>query len=360
MENQMQTLEKLFKIAGYENYEDLTPFEFYPVTKNIKIATFDTKTQKKSFDRVKAVVYKGKASGYRVFINGNLGFMCTKDHLFFESFSGEYKRAEDLFPKFVGVSGEGNNVEIRLEKSDDLFPVLDLEVEGNHTYLTNGVLSHNTFGGVAKILSEGLKDIAPYLSKHDVSLILINQERDLIGGFSPVPGAKSTPGGEARKFWASWRARVTRIEYIKEKGSSTGAVSGIKMKVRNVKSKIGVPCREALMELDFKTGFNSDNEYLSFIVALMCERKGPYYSNEAWGMKVLGAPAVGKFLEEHPDIYAQAKIDVNALLCGETILDANNMEPEGEGNDAMTPEEKAWTDYANKVDPESDENFVEV
>ena len=113
-----------------------------------------------------------------------------------------------------------------------------------------------TYGGTANILASGLRMLNPYLAKYDCSLVFVNQERAQIGGYSPIPGQTTTSGGFARKFFASWRGRVTKIDTYKEKG--TGAVTGIRMKIRNVKSKLGVPNREAEIDLDFRTGIDFD------------------------------------------------------------------------------------------------------
>jgi recombination protein RecA len=203
-----------------------------------------------------------------------------------------------------------------------------------------------TFGSTAHVLSDGLKMLNPYLSKYDTTLIFINQERALIGGFSPVPGATSTPGGFARKFYASWRGRVTRIETLKDHGDPIG----IKMKIRNVKNKAGMPFREAVVDLNFKTGFNADNEYLDFIVALLCKRAGAWYNNEEWGMHVQGVSGVEAFLKDHPDIYTKAKEAVNKQMEGSTVLDDTDADKKSEDElEKATEEEKAWAKYDSEA-----------
>lgn len=349
----MSSINDLFKAAGYD-YTQMEENVFYPVNKKIKIETLDIETGEKRFDRVTSVVYKGMSTGYNVIINDMPRFMCTKTHKFFNSASGKFEAAETLFPSFIGVDSNNNNIEIVLEASDEEFPVLDLEVENKHTYLSNGILSHNTYGGLANILSSGLRMLNPYLTKYDCSLVFVNQERAQIGGYSPIPGQTTTSGGFARKFFASWRGRVTKIDTYKEKG--TGALTGIRMKIRNVKNKLGVPGREAEVDLDFKTGIDSEGEYLTFIVDLLCERKGAWYNNESWGMHVQGSNGVAEFLKDHPDIYEQAKKDVLDLICGRTVMDAGNLQGTEEELEAMTPEERSFAEYA-KEDEEALSNL---
>ncbi len=179
-----------------------------------------------------------------------------------------------------------------------------------------------SFGGTAGVFANGLKYINPILSMHDTSLILINQERANMSMF----GADfTTTGGYAVKYYSSWRARITKIETVKTKGIA----SGIVMKTRNTKSKIGIPFREAELHLDFDKGFNSDSEYLTFLVDLeIVEKKGGWYYQEEWDFKGQGKNSVAVFLNENPDIFDRVKNEVNVLLTGATALDEDNVEPE--------------------------------
>ena len=173
------------------------------------------------------------------------------------------------------------------------------------------------FGAQAKVLSNGLRDINPYLYTNKCSMIMISQERDNVGAMWG-PDFKTT-GGRAPAFYASWRARLTRVEDITEKDKG---LVGIKIKVRNTKNKVGIPKREAIMNLNFYNGINSDDEYLDYLVNLnLVERKGPYYSNDAWGMKVLGMNGVAEFLHNNPTLYENVKKEINNLIAGYTVLD---------------------------------------
>ena len=218
-----------------------------------------------------------------------------------------------------------------------------------------------TYGGTANVLASGLKMLNPYISKYETTLVFINQERAMIGGFSPVPGATNTPGGFARKFYASSRNRVTRIETLKR---GTEAV-GIKMKVRNVKSKIGNPYREAILDLYWDHGIDSDNEYMTFILDLLCTKEGQSYCNPDWlmidqktgemvPMKIRGRDNTIAFLteyfKEHPEDYEEAKKNVNKLICGQTVLDKEQVELSEEELEEPTEEEKGWATLGSDED----------
>lgn len=65
-----------------------------------------------------------------------------------------------------------------------------------------------TPGAMARIMSENLKKIVNYASKHQVIIIFINQLREKIGIMFGSP--ETTPGGKALKYASSIRLRVTK------------------------------------------------------------------------------------------------------------------------------------------------------
>ena len=187
-----------------------------------------------------------------------------------------------------------------------------------------------SFGGTAKVFANGLKYINPYLARTDTSMIVINQERANVGGMYG-PDFQTT-GGYAIKYYSSWRGRITRVDWIKEKGVEVGIYS----KVRNTKNKIGIPRRVAELQLKFAEGFDSNGEYVKFLIDLgIIEQRGAWFYNEDWEMKVNGRDAVFSFLEEHPDIFEMAKNTVNAALSGATILDEEEAAIDSEEEEYM-------------------------
>lgn len=195
-----------------------------------------------------------------------------------------------------------------------------------------------TFGGTAKVFGVGLRTLNPYLSRYQTSMIVINQERARIGGFGQGPETTTT-GGYAIKFYSSWRGRITRIDTIREKGKAVGIVS----KVRNTKNKAGIPYREAILNLYFDSGFDSFNEYIQFFIDLnLIERRGAWYYNEEFNMKVQGKDGVATFMKENPDIFNSLKDRVNEIMKGDTPLDRE--EPEIENENDLDVEELPLND----------------
>ena len=157
-------------------------------------------------------------------------------------------------------------------------------VEDTECYYSNGILSHNSLYG---------------------------------------PDYKVT-GGRAIKFYASNRSRITKIETMKEKGEAVGIV----MRVRNGKNKAGIPFRVAELRLYFHGGFDTNQEYMDFIVSLgIVKQAGAYFKSEKYGFNLQGRAKLQSWLDEHPEEYAEIKQQVTEQLSGITVLDKDNEIP---------------------------------
>lgn len=83
--------------------------------------------------------------------------------------------------------------------------------------------------------------------------LIINQWRDLIGGFSPRGTPQTTPGGNAKNY-AFWvRVEVRRFEYLDEARPGKGKVRvGQTLKVKTVKNKSAAPQQMASVDFYFR------------------------------------------------------------------------------------------------------------
>ncbi len=107
----------------------------------------------------------------------------------------------------------------------------DIEVEGNHTYLVDGVGVHN----------------------------------------SP----ETTTGGRALKFYSSVRLDVRRLAALKE----GEVIYGNRVKIKGAKNKMASPFKETEVDLLFKSGFNKGKDMLEQGVAAgVVEQSGAWFS----------------------------------------------------------------------------------
>jgi RecA/RadA recombinase len=130
----------------------------------------------------------------------------------------------------------------------------DLEVEGNHTYLVDGVVVHN----------------------------------------SP----ETTAGGRALKFYASIRLDIRRIATLKEGESAIGNRTRVKV----VKNKVAAPFREAEFDILYNEGISREGELLDYAIEKnIVQKAGTWLSfgEERIGQ---GRENARLFIKEHADV----------------------------------------------------------
>jgi recombination protein RecA len=160
----------------------------------------------------------------------------------------------------------------------------DLEVEGHHNYLVDGVMVHN----------------------------------------SP----ETTPGGRALKFYASVRIDVRRIEAIK---SGTDNV-GNRVRAKIAKNKVAPPFRLAEFDIMFGEGISREGSLLDVAVEEgIVKKAGAWYTFDGDQLGQ-GREKAKQFLRENVDL---------AMLLQDQVLRAVGMivdeEEESEAEDAENP-----------------------
>jgi len=142
----------------------------------------------------------------------------------------------------------------------------DLEIEGHHTYLADGVVVHN----------------------------------------SP----ETTTGGRALKFYASVRLDIRRTGAIK-KGEE---VIGNETKVKVVKNKVAPPFREARFDILYGEGISLEGEIIDLGVEhKIIDKSGAWYAYN--GEKIgQGRDNSREYLREHPEIAREIENKVRAAV----------------------------------------------
>jgi recombination protein RecA len=138
----------------------------------------------------------------------------------------------------------------------------DIEVEGLHNYLVDGVMVHN----------------------------------------SP----ETTPGGRALKFYASTRIDIRRIESIKDGSDFTGN----RVKAKIVKNKVAPPFKIAEFDIMFGKGISREGSLIDVAVEHDIVRKsGAWYTYEGDQLGQ-GREKAKLFLQENPDVAIQLQARV--------------------------------------------------
>ncbi len=161
----------------------------------------------------------------------------------------------------------------------------DLEIEGNHTYLADHVVVHN----------------------------------------SP----EVTPGGRALKFYSSIRLDIRRIETLKEGVEAIGN----RVRVKVVKNKVAPPFKQAEFDIIYGSGVSWEGTVLEAgIERKAVQKSGSYFSfdDERLGQ---GRQNAAAFLREHPDVAEKIVQRIQAEL-GEGIIASARLLPVATGEEA--------------------------
>ena len=214
----------------------------------------------------------GKTEQFLRFQVGERSFTCTPNHLLMTA-EGEFVPAEAVAvgealkiaqvrelahaggrseaPVYVGGGETVTSIETISEENDRF----DIEVEGNHCYVVDGVVVHN----------------------------------------SP----ETTSGGRALKFYASVRLDIRRIQAIKQGGDNIGN----RTRIRVTKNKVAAPFREAEFDIMFyQNGISKTGEIIDLGTDLgIIEKRGAFYryNDDLLGQ---GRENSKDFLVENPEI----------------------------------------------------------
>jgi recombination protein RecA len=142
----------------------------------------------------------------------------------------------------------------------------DLEIEGNHTYMVDGVIVHN----------------------------------------SP----ETTTGGRALKFYSSVRLDIRRITQIKDGENIVGS----RTKVKVVKNKVAPPFKEAEFDIMYGEGISKFGELIDIGVEnKIVDKAGAWFSykGERLGQ---GRDNCKNLLRENPALCAKIEAEVRAAL----------------------------------------------
>ena len=203
-----------------------------------------------------------------------------------------------------------------------------------------------SFGSRAKALTEFCNKYNILCANYGTTVLWISQER---ANLNPMARLPTATGGEAINYYTSITCRITKTDDIKD---ATGDVCGIEMRVRNYKNKCSVPFRDANMKLYYDGGFDSNSEYIDFLLLLgIVKQAGAYFkfNHEGQDYSLQGRKKLQEWLDTHADVYDAWKKDIIEKISHHNeILDANNQATDENGNEISLDEAKKM---GNAVDP---------
>lgn len=220
---QSGTMRQLFKDIGL-NFETMEVNQPVPVD-GWEVQTVD-KNGELVWKKVLHAVRKPNAPHMRVTTNSGMVLDCSPDHRLFVESKQTNKRtyqevatlmdASEIFQ--VLTTNGWESFDIKHLKED--IEIADIEVEGEHSYFSNGILSHNTLYG------------------------------------DPT----TTPGGMSIPYHASTRIKLTGGQQIKQTINGKETIIGINVTAKTIKNKVARPWREVSFEIHFGKGIREDDQ----------------------------------------------------------------------------------------------------
>ncbi len=165
-----------------------------------------------------------------------------------------------------------------------------------------GDMGDSHVGLQARLMSQALRKLTGSLNKSNCMMIFINQTRMKIGVMFGSP--ETTSGGNALKFYASVRLKVSRIGAIKEANSTAKEpeVVGNRTRVKVVKNKLAPPFRECEFDILYGRGISRSGDVLDLASdANIVEKSGSWFSfnGERIGQ---GREKVRQYLDDNPEL----------------------------------------------------------
>ncbi len=168
----------------------------------------------------------------------------------------------------------------------------------------DGMMSDNSVGVQARMMSKALRKISGVLNKTKTTIIFINQLREKIGVI--YGNNETTTGGRALKFYSSVRIDIRRQEAIKEGSDIIGNTVNIKI----VKNKVAPPFKGCKLDIIYGKGISKEGEALDLGVKFeLIKKAGTWYEINGDRMGQ-GRETAKQFLREHPEILEKLKQDI--------------------------------------------------
>lgn len=299
------TVENLFNMCGVD-WKKLSPGDWVDVSdKEVFVSSYNE--EKKTVEKKKVLKLVRKQDSHVLSVQTKIGeelFKASPAHKVFASVDGENFNWMDLksllsYSDVWLKDNELNAVSVSLKDYGASYPILDFEVEGNHNYFANGILSHNT-----------------------------------------------TTGGNALKFYASIRFTIRRKENVI--GMNSDDIIGIISTLKSIKNKVAPPFKTCDMKLIFGKGYQVEEEYVTaFVKRSLVTKSGSWYS---WTYKDLngkecagkeqGLDNVTQWFKDNPVVFEQMKKKIQDIVAKESAVVTEKEENEEEVIKQQTKLEK--------------------
>lgn len=203
---------------------------------NIKIKSYNHSSKKNEMKKILNLVKKPDDYKYQLVTkNGDILLECSGGHRIFDGMKNKYFHVSEIV-EGKSLNNQGELIDFFVKKTNEIIPIVDMQVEDNSNYFTNGILSHNT-----------------------------------------------TAGGESLKYYASIRCRVSTVSGSTDESKRT--------KVKVIKNKTAVPFKETEFNIVFGVGIDKVNDLVEGAIDCGLFTKG---SGGVYTSKILTEKGVDK------------------------------------------------------------------
>lgn len=161
------------------------------------------------------------------------------------------------------------------------------------TELSNDFGTSN-MGVMARLTGQFFRKITAKIGKTGTALIMLNQLREQLGGYVPM---KTTPGGNACRFYASLRLEIAKSA-IKE-GTD---IKGVTLRLKTVKNKLSTPYLTTELEAMFGEGIDKLKDIVNSAISLEIINKGGAGWMTYKDIKIQGVDAFKQLLEDNEEL----------------------------------------------------------
>jgi hypothetical protein len=262
-------MRNFFKATGVD-------FDSMLINEPISINGWEVKTLtengKEEWRRVTRIVKKPQAIRMEV-VTSDHTLVCSPEHriLVKQSESTPYFEEVGILFKnessFKVMTTEGWQ-SFEIFKGEDMIDIADVEIEGLHSYLSNGIVSHNTLYG------------------------------------DPT----TTPYGQAMLYYSSVRIKLGAGSQIKQMVNGKEVVVGINVSAKTIKNKVSSPFRSVDFEIHFGEGIVEHEQIFDYLrewcennknePAVLGNKKIVISGGGAWKSFVVSDVETGEIIKE--------------------------------------------------------------
>lgn len=167
-------------------------------------------------------------------------------------------------------------------------------------------------GVQARMMSKAMRKLTSVIGRFKTVVIFTNQTREKVGVMYGNP--ETTSGGNALKFYASIRLKVSKIGTVETGSGDSKEKTSVRARVEAVKNKTAPPFKRAEYVIAFGKGIDNESSYVEAIIqrGLVTSKGSGWFSYDGKNV-AQGQPRLREWLESNPDIYEKLKSELSTI-----------------------------------------------